>query len=301
MTPYSPALRALYLTSCLALLSSGCDVLTSDTTAITVFTRTPDVTAVLPVTLRSMAVFSGAVEPQAAVVTAVLRRERVDSQEFEPVVGASVSLGFSTAEVALCASPEADAAGSYRATSVGTDTCVDATLLYTAGQAYTSTISSGSDSFSIRFTPPPPIAVSNISLAPALLDNNVHVGIDLKAHPRGGSLTVDWSADPAAGERPVFVSVFRVRLINDPVTTPANWQADSEPVFDNAPRQPSELLDLLIGTPPSSLTVPGSNFGARGVYIVVVTGAELSTDTTGLALGSGALAGVGTPLAFWVE
>ena len=58
---------------------------------------------------------------------------------------------------------------------------------------------------------------------------------------------------------------------------------------------------LVLGNAPTSADVPASVFDQTGVYFLVLTRAELSTDTDGLAVGSGAMAGVGTVFAFWVE
>ncbi len=299
------ALSHILLSGITATTLMGCDILTSDTTAITMLTRTPDVSSTtLPPQLAAMRTFQDALEPQSAVLTAVVKRPSLDAQDFEPVLGATVGLKFDTSQVDLCESPEADAAGTYRATTLEGDSCSSSTLLYVENATYTTEITVGADTSTIQFTAPPPVDPNNISLAPALSSAADRSGITMPSHPTNTALTVDWSADAAAGQRNGFITVFRVRLTD---TGPAaaldanNWQADSKPVFDNLPREPRAMIDLLVQTPVSSVEIPATTFDKTGVYFVVLTAAELSTTTTKLALGSGALAGVGTVLSFWVE
>jgi hypothetical protein len=96
---------------------------------------------------------------------------------------------------------------------------------------------------------------------------------------------------------------------SDPITAAQaaleaeNWEADTNnPIFDNFPHEAEEMISLVLDEPANTATIPGSTFNEQGMYLLVLTSTELSTDTsTNLSLGSGALAGSGTAWVFWVE
>ncbi len=242
----------------------------------------------------------------AAVLVAVGERESVTSTAAPaPVGGATVQIGWRDGRISLCELTGAGAEGTYQASNVPGHDC-NRPLEYLEGQDYLTDVETGTDLYTLSVTAPAPIDAARVELSPQLgVPSNVF-GATLPSHPSNTALTVDWSADTGASERHAFVTVARVRYTGGTGATdalePGNWQADPQPVWDDFPRTASEMIALVENDPTSSATVDASAFDQAGVYILVLTTTELSTEvSTNLFLGSSALAGAGTAFVFWVD
>jgi len=316
-------LAALALT--LTLLGvAACDQLTATVQAVSALTRTPDLansqgmdsqlTQILP--LDQLETTKGV-----GVITALGQKESVTSTAPPaPITGALVRVEWTDTQsghkVSLCESAEAGAEGTYHATNVPSDKkCGDPLLDYVDNTKYTTTIETASDLYTLSVTAPPAIDAANVTFTPALSPaapvsmGSDLIGVSLPSHSKSSALTIDWSADAAASDRHAFLVVIRINFVGDATVAQsalqaANWQADPQnPVYDNAPRDPSGFIQLVTATPATSEEIPATTFDTTGLYIVLLTPVELSTEkSSNLALlGSAALAGVGTSFVMWVD
>jgi len=226
-----------------------------------------------------------------------------------PVTGAKVFLAWQTQEVKVC--EKADTAGAYAATSVPLDTCAATALAYVENETYVTRIETGTDVYTINTTPPAPVEVDAVKFTPQMdVSSTIYAfSSTLPHHARGADLKVDWSADPAAAKRHAFVVVARIDFTGsttDPTAalSAASWQPENaNPVFDNTPKKPEEMIDLIIKDAVPNVTIPGqTSLNVDGLYVLILTTTELSTDvSSNLALGSGGLAGAGVAFIFWVD
>lgn len=311
------------MTTALALVAmffcGGCDVLldalTSTTQGVSVLTRTPDLanTAGLDPNLSTL-LFTGAQSPAGnlnlgatgIVVAAAERDDPLSTATPTPLADLSVALNWGSNSVNLCAA--VGEAGTYTATNVdtnGSDPCVDPNLVYTQGKTYTTEITLTDFIASVSVEAPAAIGAGNVTFSPALAAATDHFGATLKSHSPNTALTVDWSADPAAG-KPAFMVVIRIRYSGGAggasgALEAANWTVDPDPIFDNLPRRPEALIDIVFGSSPTSADIPGGTFDQTGLYFLILTSTALGTNTNHLAIGSGAMAGYGTAFVFWVD
>lgn len=310
---------------------AACDQLTAGVQAVSVLTQTPDVADSLPAELKQLTTFNQQdFEPVAGVVVGIgevanVTEAATGNAEPQPITGAEAYVRWTaegSEEVALCeAAAEgesqgiegaSEAQGLYLASSYAPETndttpCTATELAYASGTTYTTEVETATDVYTMEVEAPAPVAADKLTFAPELSGPESIGGVDLQTHT-GGALTLDWSDDPEASKRNVFVTVLRAQFSGDPNTAgsaldDANWTVDEDnPVFDNTPREPQALVDLVLEQPETSVEIEASTFSEPGLYAVVLTPVELSTQTsTNLAIGSGALAGQGTVFTFFVK
>jgi len=292
------------------LLSTACDQLSATMQGVSVLTTTPDLANAegLDDQLATVLPF-GSIGMPAATLAAVgvAQKESVTSTAAPtPITGAKVTIAWADQQVKVC--EKADAAGAYAATSVPLDPCASPTLAYVEGTKYVTSIETGTDVYTINVTPPAAVNATAVTFSPQFATGTNVYGAVLPSHARGTDLKVDWSADPDAKKRHAFAVVARLNFVGDTANPAAaldaaSWQADANnPVFDNTPRKPSEMIDLIINSPVPNTTVPGDNLNTTGLYVLVLTTTEVSTSvSSNLALGSGGLAGAGIAFVFWVD
>ncbi len=306
--------RTMLLLTALTAVATGCDRLTATVVGVSVLTSSPDMATAegFPTSLASVFPTDPAFSGATAVAVGLGERESATSTSApQPMGGASVTISFGGSTLEVC---EADT-GSYLATSIPGD-CEQPSLDYLEDETYVTEIETSDDVHSVRITAPAAIPVSSISLStdPCAVVNrydpdssNSFTSDTFCKHTRNQGMTVDWSSDSAASERNTFVTLLRFNFSGDgsaaSFVDDTKWLADpGNPVFDNAPRDPGGMTDLVLETPATSADIPGSVFDTTGMYLLVVTNTELSTDSSSsLVLGSGALAGKGTAFFIWVN
>jgi hypothetical protein len=282
------------------LVGSGCDQLTSTTFAVSALTRTPAFSDSLP---SDLSAYIAGIAPEGvtAVAVGVGKRDSVVSTNApKPVTGAEVTLAWGANQVSLC---PAGTDGTYEASNLGSGLpCADAQLDYAPGATYTTTVKFSGDSHTVRVQAPNRISdTSGVGFDPPLGSLAVSTWT-LSTHPRNTALTINWQDVSGAAGKNVFVVVVR---INGDFTDLNNWSSSQpdpgNPVFDNAPQSPAAMVDMITNEPPTSETIPSDVFNQQGLYSVILTPVELSTDTSGLSIGSGAVAGWGTGIVFIVD
>lgn len=297
-------------------LAIGCDQLTATTQAVSVLTASPDFASadgfdaqladLLGTQIEALTA-NGAV----AIAVGVAEKDSATSTSAPtPVEGALVRVSWSAGNVALCSGGTL-AAGTYAASNVpqpSLPSCSSAALMYVADDTYTTTIETSSAQHTIRVIAPPAIAAGDVEFTPPLGSTSPVAGLALKSHAVNTALDVDWGGAPEAGDRHAFVTVVRINFAGDvgdamSVADAANWTSDTQnPVYNSAPTEPAQMIDLVINPPATSEAIPASVFSETGLYFLVVTTAELSTDvSSNLAIGSGGLAGKGTAFVFFVN
>lgn len=290
-------------------LATGCDQLTATVQGASILTRTPDLANAdgmdpnlvnaLPFdqlgVKEGVGVFVGLAEKESATSTAVPT----------PIPGASVNIAWETSQITVCHIDDIGAEGTYAATNLPTETCGDPNLTYVESTSYITRIETGTDLYTISVTAPPGIDPANVAFSPNLAVAADFFGASLKSHSTATALKVDWSADAASNERNAFLTVVRINFASggSNALDPTAWTVDANnPVFDNFPRQPKEMMDLVLKQPVTDVTIPFDVFDTNGIYLLVLTPTEMSTDVSvNLALGSGGLAGAGTAWIFWVD
>jgi hypothetical protein len=299
--------------STLVLLTTSCDQLSATMQTVSVLTKTPNLANAhgMDTALASVLPFTAMKMPEAtlAVVGVAQKESATSTAAPTPVTGAQVFVAWQTQEVKVC--EKTDAAGTYAATSVPLDTCASAALTYVENERYVTRIETGTDVYTVNTIPPAPVNVAAVTFSPQMGSSSIVTGAALTVphHVRGTDLKVDWSADPAAAKRHAFAVLGRLNYVGSAsdVAAPlqaASWQADSaNPVFDNTPKKPEEMIRLIINEAVPNVTIPGQQaLNTKGLYILVITTTELSTEvSSNLALGSGGLAGAGVAFMFWVD
>ena len=284
---------------------SACDELTSTTQAVTMLTRTPDLTAadgwdpnlaaILPMTEINQAA--------TAVLVGIGERDNLTSTTPPtPITGAQITMSWNSGanQVTICAVQDAGAEGTYSATNIPAAFCGSTDLVYTAGATYEVEITTSLDTHSASVVAPAAIDAAMVHFTPPLQPSADRHGALLPRHGANTSLAVDYSLDPQARERHAITNVVAIPFTGSDALSAGSWGEPSL-VFDNAPRQPAEMINLFLGDPVTEVEIPSGVFAQTGVYFVVVTPVELSNDTDNLALGSGFIAGWGTAFVFWVE
>ncbi len=295
-----------------ALLATGCDQLAATVSAASVLTGTPDLANAQNLQASGLAgvlpLGSLEVKPGTAVLVAVGERESPTSTATPaPLGGAQVALAWDGGRVIACEVLAAGAEGTYQTSSIApAGECGNPLLAYEEQADYLTEIETGTDFFTLSVKAPPPVAPANVVFTPQLAVPSSLYGATLPSHQTNTVLTVDWSQDTAAADKHAFITVARIRYVGGTGATdalaPASWQADPQPVFDNLPRDAGGLIALVAGDPEPTATIPAEVFDQPGVYILVVTTTEVSTDvSTNLFLGSNAMAGIGTAFVFRVN
>ena len=292
--------------SVLLLLTASCDQLTATMQAVSVLTKTPDLASAqgMDAALQNVLPLSD-VQPEATLVAVGLAQKKsaTSTAAPTPITGAKVFLAWQDQEVKVC--EETDTKGAYAATSVPLDPCADPRLAYVERDKYITRIETGTDLYTMSTTPPAPVDATAVTFSPPL-DATSTIGgtaVSVPHHSLGAELIVDWSADKAAAKRPTFAVVARINYTGGNLLDKASWQPDANNfVFDNTAKTPDDMRKLVTDEPESNVTIPTDTLNASGLYILVLTTAELSTDvSTNLALGSGSLAGAGVAFVFWVD
>ena len=218
--------------------------------------------------------------PARVVATAwVGERESATSTEVPRAINdATVAVTFAGNRVSLPAQSEA---GLYRQSD--TD---DPALIYVAGGSYTFRATLSEDR-SVEYggtldTAPNMLSPAAVILTPEPAPIAGRPGVG--AHPRGAALTLSW---PEGFGRYTYVSVFRA----DPT-------APDTPVlvFETRPESTEDVLELVLGTAPRELEIPGETFAEEGLYAVILVAMNRGTDLLpNTFLGSPVLVGSGTP------
>lgn len=304
----SPTRFAVVALALFALPLSACDQLTSDTQAVSFLTRTPDLAAAQGLGdsgLLSVLPLDDFDDAGVFALTGAVRGDNLADSEKVPLVDAQVTLSFGTTAVDLCETIGEDASdGTYAASNVENAHCSNAALTYQAGATYRTELVTAEDTYAVEVVAPEALDPTEVTFNPAFQTPEDHFGASMQSHPRNTDLVADWSTSPQAGDRPFFTAVFRIKFEGSgplDALDGSKWQVEEGPVFDDLPKKPADMINLILNQPPTSVTIPGNTFDTAGVYFIIITATELSTTTERLLLGSGALAGYGTAFAVWVD
>lgn len=220
---------------------------------------------------------SGQLELESEVVATTFLGERASAtstEEPEPITGADVSVQFAGNEIALM--EQADPRGFYE-----TDSIQSMGLEYADGQTYVFTAKLPGDTveFGGSVTAPTQLQNASLTFTPEL--GALAMVADVKTHPKNTDLTVAWTAQNG---RYAYVTVVRA----DPMKPD-----QPEIVFDNRPQTGGEIVKFILGTPPTSITIPGSTFADDAAYAVIVVTMNKGDPRTNTSLASPILAGSG--------
>jgi hypothetical protein len=311
-------MRSLVVVASVAWLSvgaGGCNQLTATTVAVSVLTSTPNLAQAenmdeglanyLPLANLGLnqAVFDYVVVADKASAT---------STSLTPDTNAVVSISWDNTSVPLCS--QANTPGAYAVSSMvsgGSSSCDTASFVYQNGATYSTNIQKASSNYTLQVTAPAPVSATYVNFTPTSTGGPLGTTstVTLQMYSRtalaSSGLTVDWHLATSAAGKNTFVTLARVLCTNlsNPLAS-QSWTVESNPVvYNNSPTQPADLIQLVLGpTPPTQVTIPGSAFNTTGLYLLILTTADLSTNVSdNLAIGSAALAGAGTAWVFWVS
>ena len=255
------------LAACCFVTSTGCDLLESATAT----------TIVGGIIISTPAVsIDGQLDIPAEVAATAYVGERQSATSTEPptpIGTADVSVSFGTSMVTL---PVREAQnGVYLETSLTEDS-----LSYVGGEDYTLVADINGSRFGGTVTAPPVLTAAGLTLTP-----NPTPSTEVPTafvHQANTDLTIAWGS---MFGRYAYATVLRA----DP-TDPSNPQQ----VFDNRPDTTNELLQLILGTPPTSITIPAETFAQDGLYGVLLVAMDNTDDLLpDTFLGSPILAGSG--------
>jgi hypothetical protein len=214
------------------------------------------------------------------------RESATSTTEPKGIKGATVGITFPGNRVELPEEGSQD--GLYLTTSVD-----DAALEYLDGTQYTfrATLPDGSVAeYGGTVKAPTRLSPAVLTLDPtptAVFPDLTQVGV----HPKNTALTVSWPAEQYG--RYAYVSVFRAK---------ANDLENPELVFDNRPESAEEIIQFILGTPPTSVSIPADTFAQDGIYGVVVVIMNKQDDLLpNTFLGSPILAGSGAAILLGVS
>jgi hypothetical protein len=263
--------RALPLAiTTLAVFGGACDLIESAKSTIVVagiLAATPEVK------------LAGQFDVESETLATVYLGERdspTSSEAPSPIKGANVAIQFSGNSVVL---KEEDGGedGVYLADSVR-----EPKLLYADGTLYTFAADiSGNDAgpFGGGVTAPTRLSPASLTLTPA--PEAIPLVPNVYRHPKSADLTITWTE---ANGRYAYVTVLRADAANP---------GQPQQVYDSRPKTGQDMIKFIIGTPPTSLTVPGSVFDSDAAYAVLVVVADKGDPQTNTFLGSPLLAGSG--------
>lgn len=215
----------------------------------------------------------------AQVVASAWVGERASATSTEvplPIANADVAVTFSGNRVVLPAQAEP---GLYGQTNSD-----DPALIYVPGGSYTFRAALPDDR-SIEYGGTIGEAPNMLSPAAMVLTpqpSPIVGSTDVGNHPRGTALTVTW---PEGFGRYTYVSVVRAN--------PSQPEAPTL-VFDNRPESTQEVLELVLGTPPTQQDIPAQTFAEDGLYAVILVAMDRGNDLLpNTFLGSPVLVGSG--------
>lgn len=265
--------RALLALTSLPILLGGCDLVASAKSTIVVagiLAATPEIK------------LAGQFDIDSETLATVYLGERdspTSSEAPAPIKGADVRVEFVGNSVVLKEESGAEE-GLYAADSVR-----ETKLVYSEGATYTFQADiTGNDAgpFGGSVTAPTRLSPASLTFTPA--PEGIPQVPNLYRHPKNTDLKVEWTE---ANGRYAYVTVVRA--------DPANPN-QPEQVFDSRPKNGQEMIKFIIGTPPTSLTVPAAIFDRDAAYAVLVVVADKGDPQTNTFLGSPLLAGSGEKL-----
>jgi hypothetical protein len=204
------------------------------------------------------------------------RSNPTSSEEPEPISGADITLEFAGNKVTLLERVQVQK-GFYEANSVENDK-----LLYAEGQIYSFAADiPGNDAgpFGGFVSSPTRLTPASLTLSP---EPQPYMGVpNLYTHAKSADLMVSWTEMNGAYG---YVTVVRATAQN-----PDQPQV----VFDSRPKDAQAMLQFILGTPPTSIMIPGDTFNTDAAYAVIVVTADKGDVKTNTFLGSPILAGSG--------
>lgn len=314
--------KILALTSLIvltAVIAMGCEALTVKTMGVAILTKTPaldnnnldqrllDAVGELPFDEVALATAFVAERPSLTDTTAAP----------EGISGAAVRMSFVGKTVDLnevTAAPEAR--GTYMAVSADLDDTVtdddlfvQTNLEYIAGTEYVVYIDILGDYYDLTITAPAAIPAANVTfnggdLTAATYTIPTQNDLVIDTHPRNTDLTVAWTSANPDEPQNAFVTLAHIEYTGaadmSQVLEATAWQAPTGDPYTNFPTTPEQFLTLVTEPPAESHTIPAAQFANPGLYVLLVTAAELNTDNT-MSVGSAGIGGVATPFVFLVE
>jgi hypothetical protein len=253
---------------------AGCDLInqaTSTTILGGAIVASPDISLMNQFTVKSQA---------AALAYVGSRSSPTDTSDPTPILGADVSLSFAGNTVKLTEAM-GDTQGLYTADSIH-----NPQLMFVDGQTYTfsATLMGQMTPHTGVIKAPNKLQTSQITTSPVLMPYSMNFP-DVFKLAKNTDLTVTW---PAASGNFAYVTVFRA----DP-----NNMSNPMQVFDSPPHKTAgDILKLVLGTPPSSITIPGATFSQDGAYAIVLVTMDNGTPDDTTFIGSPILAGSGAAL-----
>ena len=267
--------RRLVAVAATAFAATGCDLIESaeaTTVVAGIVVRTPAISVPLHFDVPA----------QVEATAYVAERDGAASVDMPTPIGdAQVTLTFDGVELAM---PIQDAStGVYFQTSL-----TEPDLTYVAGARYALVADINGSRFGGAVEAPDALTLAALTFSPQPTpDPNLSLAFD---HPINTALSVSLASQT---DRYTYVTVLRADT--DDLENP-------QVVFDNRPATTAELLQFVVGAPPTSQEIPANVFADPGLYAVVLVAMnnadDLLTDTFG---GSPILAGSGATLFLLVE
>lgn len=261
------AIAALAL---LATSATGCDLLSSakSTTVVAgIVASTPEVGLTGQFQIKAQTIATAFVGERASATS---------TDEPRPIKGADVSLAFAGNALKL---REQTGKDGFYAEDSGTNTA----LVYADGHTYTfvALIPGDSSEHGGSVKAPNRLSSASITLSPTPAPLPAPFPEGVKKHPKSTDLVIAWQ--PQFG-RYAWVTVLR-----------ANPAKPDQPevVFDSSPRTGGDIIKFILGTPPSSITIPASKFAQDGAYAVMLVALDKGDPKVNTFLGSPILAGSG--------
>ncbi len=267
--------RRLVAVAAAAFAAAGCDLIES--------AEATTVVGGIVISTPALAV-PGRLDVSSQVATTAYVGERSGAVSVDmptPIGDAQVTLTFGGVQVAV---PVQDAAaGVYFQSSLTAPE-----LTYVAGARYALVADINGSRFGGAVEAPDALTLAGLTLSPQPTpDPNLSGAF---VHPLNTALSLSLAAQTG---RYTYVTVFRADD-NDP--------SDPQLVFDNRPTSTPELLQFIVGGPPTSQEIPANVFANAGLYAVVLVAMnntdDLLTDTFG---GSPILAGSGAAILLTVD
>ncbi len=271
-------LPSLALLGASTLFISGCDFLDSATSTTIVggiLLRTPEIQV------------DGALDVPAEVVATAYVGEResaTSTAEPNPIRGANVQVTFAGNTIALQEQTEPNTEGFYMENSIQSMSLEYTNTTY----AFDARLPGSADTrLGGSVTAPLALTPAAITLSPSPMPDTLPMGIDGR-HAPNTQLVLTW---PTQHGKHGYVVVLRADL---------NDVENPQLVYDNRPETAGDLLQFVLGTPPSELTVPASAFAQDGVYAVTLVTLDKGEPFSGTFLGSPFLAGSGATVVLGV-
>jgi hypothetical protein len=268
---------------CLAspLAFAGCDLVssaTSTTVVAGVLAATPDVNVGNQFNVKS----------QTVVTAYVGQRDSVTSENAPtPVTGANVTLQFAGNAIKLAEQMGmGQQAGLYTANSQNS-----MNLTFAENQMYTFNALLPGDAITHggSVTAPTKLLLANFDFQPTL-QPYMTMYPNVYKFTKNTDLTVTLKV--MTGGQYWYVTVLRA----DTAHPDQPQQVYASPPFDKNPPTAEGIINFIVGTPPTSLMIPGSTFAQDGAYAVLLVAMNNGTPNQNTFLGSPLLAGSGVVL-----